>query len=91
MADADNLLIEQALSGDQRAYADILEKYRRPVYGLILRMVKNKEEAEDLVQEAFIKAFNSLGSFNAQYAFTTWLYKIAINNCIHNIKRVVRQ
>ena len=87
MADADNLLIERALSGDQRAYADILEKYRGPVYGLILRMVKNKEEAEDLVQEAFIKAFNSLSSFNAQYAFTTWLYKIAINNCIDHFRK----
>ena len=57
MADADNLLIEQALSGDQRAYADILEKYRGPVYGLILRMVKNKEELLSLIIDPILERF----------------------------------
>ena len=50
-------------------------------------MVKNKMETEDLVQEAFIKAFNSLASFNDDYAFSTWLYKIAINNCIDHFRK----
>ncbi|MBN1352483.1 sigma-70 family RNA polymerase sigma factor [candidate division KSB1 bacterium] len=79
---SDSDLIKQALGGDQNAYAAILDKYKGPISSLIYRMVKNREETEDLVQEAFIKAFNSLASFNEQYAFSTWLYKIAVNNCI---------
>lgn len=75
-------LINRALGGDQQAYNDILKKYRAPLYNLLYRMVRNKMETEDLVQEAFIKAFSSLASFNDDYAFSTWLYKIAINNCI---------
>lgn len=83
----DTILIERALTGDEKAYAELLEKYRGPVFNLIIRMVKNKEEAEDLVQEAFIKAFNSLHSFNMQYAFSTWLFKIAINNSIDHFRK----
>lgn len=80
-------LIRQALEGDQQAYTEILKKYRAPLYNLLYRMVKNKMETEDLVQEAFIKAFNSLASFNDDYAFSTWLYKIAINNCIDHFRK----
>lgn len=83
----DTVLIQRALEGDQQAFKDILNKYKGPVFNLIIRMVKNKEEAEDLVQEAFIKAFNSLASFNMEYAFSTWLYKIAINNCIDHFRK----
>ncbi len=80
-------LIKQALDGDQQAYTEILKKYRAPLYNLLYRMVKNKMETEDLVQEAFIKAFKSLASFNDDYAFSTWLYKIAINNCIDHFRK----
>lgn len=83
----DPSIIERAVKGDQKAYAKILEEYRGPIYNLIYRMVRNREEAEDLVQEAFLKAFSSLASFNAEYAFSTWLYKIAINNCIDHLRR----
>ena len=79
-------VVKRALNGDEKAYAEILEQYKGPLYGLILRMVRNKEEAEDLVQEAFIKAFNALPSFNEEYAFSTWLYKIAVNTCNNRIK-----
>ncbi len=80
-------LIERAVRGDQKAYAEILDEYRGRIYNLIYRMVRHREEAEDLVQEAFVKAFASLPSFNADYAFSTWLYKIAINNCIDHLRR----
>jgi len=80
-------LIERALTGDQSAYREILKKYRAPLYNLLFRMVRNKMETEDLVQEAFIKAFGSLATFNDDYAFSTWLYKIAINNCIDHFRK----
>ena len=80
-------LIERALSGDQQAYCEILKRYRAPLYNLLFRMVRNKMETEDLVQEAFIKAFGSLATFNDEYAFSTWLYKIAINNCIDHFRK----
>lgn len=80
-------LISRALEGDQQAYKEILMRYRNPLYNLLYRMVHNKMETEDLVQEAFIKAFSSLASFNDEYAFSTWLYKIAINNCIDHFRK----
>jgi len=75
-------IIQRAIAGDERAYAEIVERYRPQIFNLIIRMVRTREEAEDLTQETFIKAFHSLLSFNAEYAFSTWLYKIAVNNCI---------
>jgi len=80
-------LISRALSGDQQAYCDILKRYRGPLHNLLYRMVRDKMETEDLVQEAFIKAFNSLDTFNDDYAFSTWLYRIAINNCIDHFRK----
>ena len=80
-------LIERALAGDDQAFAELLKRYRQPLYHMIFKMVHNKEEAEDLVQEAFIKAFKALGSFNEEYAFSTWLYKIAVNNCIDYLRK----
>ncbi len=80
-------LIKRALEGDQQAYYEILKRYRAPIYNLLYRMVRNKIDTEDLVQEAFIKAFSSLSSFNDDYAFSTWLYKIAINNCIDYFRK----
>ncbi len=89
MADTrtDSELIHSALEGDQGAYKEILRRYRPPLYNLLYRMVRNKMDTEDLVQEAFIKAFSSLASFNHNYAFSTWLYKIAINNCIDYFRK----
>ncbi len=86
--DADNAqLIHEAIQGDQKAYAEIVRRYRGQIFNLILRMVKRRDEAEDLTQETFIKAFNALPSFNAEYAFSTWLYKIAVNNCIDHFRK----
>ena len=82
MKENDSELIRQAKAGDSKAYDKLLYKYKNSVYNLVYRMVRDVEEAEDLTQEAFIKAFNSLTQFNEEYAFSTWLYKIATNNCI---------
>lgn len=83
----DSRNIRKALKGDQTAYRAILKKYHDQVYNLLYRMVHDKDEVEDLTQEAFIKAFNSLKNFNEEFAFSTWLYKIATNNCIDYIRK----
>ena len=85
--DEDSALIRRALNGDQSAFRRLRQKYHDAIFSLIARMVRRREEVEDLTQEAFIKAFGSLASFNDEYAFSTWLYKIATNNCIDHIRR----
>ena len=87
MKDCEATLIKLALDGDQDAYREILERFRGPIYSVIYRMVRNRPQTEDLVQETFIKAFASLETFNEEYAFSTWLYKIAINNCIDYFRK----
>jgi RNA polymerase sigma-70 factor, ECF subfamily len=83
----DKELIRLALGGDQDSYGRIMSKYRNSIYHLIVRMVGYAHEAEDLTQEAFIKAFNSLATFNDEFAFSTWLYKIATNNSIDYLRK----
>jgi RNA polymerase sigma factor (sigma-70 family) len=80
-------LIIRAIKGDQSAYDRLMKKYYKLVNNLIYRMIYNKEDVEDLTQEAFIKAFNSLEKFDHQFAFSTWLYKIASNNCIDYLRK----
>jgi len=83
----DTALIQEALAGHQSAFARLRQKYHDAIFNLIYRMIREKDEVEDLTQEAFIKAFASLSSFNDEFAFSTWLYKIATNNCIDHIRR----
>ncbi len=79
----DYALIRKALDdGDQNAYADLLSNYRDSLYFMMLKMTKNPHDAEDLTIEAFGKAFKSLKNYTPQFAFSTWLFKIATNNCI---------
>ncbi|MFH0989215.1 MAG: sigma-70 family RNA polymerase sigma factor [bacterium] len=85
--DEDAGLIKRALRGDQKAFKRLETKYYDAIYNLIYRMIREKDEVEDLTQEAFIKAFISLSTFNDEYAFSTWLYKIATNNSIDYIRR----
>jgi RNA polymerase sigma-70 factor (ECF subfamily) len=83
----DMLWIEEALAGEQSAYEKLMKKYYQHIYNLIYRMIFKKEDVEDLTQEAFIKAFNSLENFDKQFAFSTWLYKIATNNSIDYLRK----
>ena len=64
-----------------------MDKYHDAIFSFIFRMVHDREQVEDLTQEAFIKAFASLKNFNEEFAFSTWLYKIATNNCIDHIRK----
>ena len=83
----DLVLVEKAKTGDQSAYAELMEKYRESIYFMVLKMIKNEDDAEDLTIEAFGKAFNRLHQYSPSYAFSTWLYKIASNNCIDFIRK----
>jgi RNA polymerase sigma factor (sigma-70 family) len=81
-------LVRAALDNhDQKAYAELMERYRDSVYFMLLKMVSDRDDADDLTIEAFGKAFNRLQQYTPNYAFSTWLFKIATNNCIDFIRR----
>lgn len=83
----DQILIQKALAGSESAFRILLERYKDAVYRIIVKIVRNQDEAQDLVQETFMKAFGSLSSYRCEYRFTTWLYKIAANNCIDYLRK----
>ncbi len=80
-------LISAAIKGDQAAYKALMKKYRDSIFNLIYRIIRDREQVEDLTQETFVKAFGSLRNFNREYAFSTWLYKIATNSSIDYIRK----
>jgi RNA polymerase sigma factor (sigma-70 family) len=80
-------LIDMAVGGDDKAYAKLLQRYKRPVYHVILKMVRNVDDAEDLMMESFSKAFRSLHRFKKDFTFSTWLFRIATNNTIDFIRK----
>lgn len=84
---SDYELIDNSISGDEDAFGILMGRYENSLYGLIFKMVRNHEETQDLVQEAFIKSYKALESFNKQYSFSTWLFKIASNNCIDHLRK----
>ncbi len=86
-AQQDIILVKKALGGDQRAYADLLSKYRDAIYFMLYKMVNNPDDAEDLTIEAFGKAFKNIHQYTPNFAFSTWLFKIATNNCIDYIRK----
>ncbi len=73
--------------GDQKAYASLLELYKEAVYYMLLKMTRNTVDADDLTIEAFGKAFRNLKDYSPEYAFSTWLFRIATNNCIDFIRK----
>lgn len=87
-AKADLIIVENAVNGDERAFGKLLEKYYDSIYFLLLKKIQNEEDAEDLTMETFAKAFNNIDSYNPSYAFSTWLYRIAINNSIDHLRRL---
>lgn len=84
----DYVLVKRALDhGDEKAYTEIMERYREPIYYMLYKMINNAMDAEDLTIEAFGKAFKNLHQYSPSHAFSTWLYKIATNNCIDFIRK----
>jgi RNA polymerase sigma factor (sigma-70 family) len=81
-------LIDQAVNeNDEQAYAMLMDRYQKPVYHMILKMIRNVDDAEDLTIEAFAKAFKNLYKFKKDYTFSTWLFRIATNNAIDFIRK----
>jgi RNA polymerase sigma-70 factor (ECF subfamily) len=80
-------LIAFARSGSEQAYRELLGRYQRPVFSLIYRMVRDREQAEDLAQETFVKVFNQLDRYNPKYKFSSWIFKIASNLTIDTLRK----
>lgn len=83
----DYILVQAALEGDEKAFARLLGRYKDAIYFMLLKMVNNRSDAEDLTLEAFGKAFKNLHQYSPTYAFSTWLFKIASNNCIDFLRK----
>ncbi len=79
--------IKRCKRGEEEAFAEILARYRAPIYSLCYRMTRNSEDARDLAQEVFIKVFGLLDRFDENYAFSSWLFRIATNHCIDYLRR----
>src|SRR5438552_8772191 len=86
-AQVDFKLVNNAIGGDQKAYAELMSRYKDSIYFMLLKMVNNRDDADDLTIEAFGKAFKNLKQYTPDFAFSTWLFKIATNNCIDFIRR----
>jgi RNA polymerase sigma factor (sigma-70 family) len=88
----DYQLIRRAVDkADQKAYAELMSLYKDSIYFMLLKMVNNRDDADDLTIEAFGKAFKNIRQYTPDYAFSTWLFKIATNNCIDFIRKKRKQ
>jgi RNA polymerase sigma-70 factor (ECF subfamily) len=84
----DYYLVREAVDkGNQKAYAELMARYKDSIYFMLLKMVNNRDDADDLTIEAFGKAFKNIHQYTPDYAFSTWLFKIATNNCIDYIRK----
>jgi RNA polymerase sigma-70 factor (ECF subfamily) len=86
-ADADWTLVQRVQAGDVRAFDQLIVKYRERLFAIVYNLTSNREDASDLAQEAFIKAFRSISHFKGQSSFFTWLYRIAVNAALTHLKR----
>lgn len=87
MTNKDHLIIQKVLQGNTNAFAELVTAYKDLVFTLALKMVKNREEAEEVSQDTFIKAFKNLSKFKGDSKFSTWLYKITYHNCLDRFKK----
>ncbi len=83
----DQEVVLEARLGRERAYRELIRRYERPVFALIYRMVRNREQAEDLSQETFVKVLNAIDSYRPEYKFSSWVFKIANNAAIDHLRR----
>jgi RNA polymerase sigma factor (sigma-70 family) len=83
----DQHYIDKILQGETSAFAVLVDRYKNMIYTLALKMIKNREEAEEVAQDTFIKVYNSLNKFKGDSKFSTWIYKIAYNTCLDRLKK----
>jgi RNA polymerase sigma-70 factor, ECF subfamily len=86
-AASDQEIVALAREGREAGYRELIRRYERPVFSLILRMVRDRQLAEDLAQETFIKALNAIGSYRPEFKFSSWIFKIANNAAIDYLRR----
>lgn len=91
MTTNDQVYIDKILNGDTNAFTILVNRYKDLVFTLSLRMIKNREEAEEVAQDTFIKIFKSLSKFKGDSKFSTWIYKITYNTCLDRLKKNKRQ
>ncbi len=89
--DADAILVERYLAGNMVAFDELMTTYERQIYRLCFRFVRNQDDALDLTQEVFIKAFEHLPSFRGDSRFKTWLYRVTVNHCLNHVKKNSRE
>ena len=87
MSTTDNQLIEAINKGNTKAYGQLVNRYKDLVFTLALRMLKHREEAEEVAQDAFIKVYKSLTKFKGDSKFSTWIYRVTYNTCLDRIKK----
>ncbi|MFI5210593.1 MAG: RNA polymerase sigma factor [Gemmatimonadales bacterium] len=86
-AATDQEVVEQAKAGREAAYRELIRRYERPVFSLVYRMVRDREAAEDLAQETFIKTLNAIGTYRPEFKFSSWIFKIANNAAIDHLRK----
>lgn len=80
-------IVQRAQAGDEQAFAALFQRHKKRVYSVCLLMTKDVAEAEDLTQEAFLQVFRAIGSFRGDAAFSTWLYRVAVNTVLMKLRR----
>jgi len=86
----DDELVKRAQQNDYESFEELVRRYEKKIYGHTIRMLGNKEDAEDVLQETFLNAFRALGSFRGDSSFSTWIYRIATNNALMKIRKAGR-
>jgi RNA polymerase sigma-70 factor (ECF subfamily) len=83
----DDYYIKKTLDGDSASFGFLVEKYQNMVFSLAIKMLKHREESEEVSQDTFVKAYKSLSKFHGESKFSTWLYRVAYNTCLDRIKK----
>ena len=81
--DTDSILVEQCLRGDRKSFESIVEKYQKTMFNAALRIVNDYDDAQDVTQSSFVKAFENLSSYDPKYKFFSWLYRIGVNESLN--------
>lgn len=87
----DQKLIERVLKGNSNAFANIVDDYKNMVYSIAIKVLRNREDAEEVSQDTFVKAYNSLNTYKGEAKFSTWMYRIAYNTAISRLRKEKRK